>query len=57
MEFSPEIQAALWGIGAVALRQLLEVIGKAIPDSATGLMGIARKLAKMASGYITDDKS
>ena len=57
MEFSPEILAALVAVAVMAARQLLEILGKAIPDSATGLLGIARKLAKFASGYISDNKT
>ncbi len=57
MEITLEVQALLWGVLAVALRQLLEVVGKAIPDSATGWLGFARKVARFASGYITDNKS
>lgn len=33
-------------------RQLAEVIAKLIPDTATGFMGVLRKLAKMLSGYV-----
>jgi len=56
MEFTPEIQAMLVAVAVMAARQLLEILGKAIPDSATGLMGLVRQAAKFASGYITDNK-
>ena len=46
--------ALLLPILIVAARQALEVFAKQIPDSATGIMGILRMVAKLFSGYTTN---
>lgn len=39
-------------IGLIVARQLAEVLAKAIPDDATGVMALVRKIAKIAAIYI-----
>jgi len=56
MDFSPELQAAFYAFLIVAARQILEMVGKKIPDNATGINGMIRKLAKLVSGYISNEK-
>lgn len=51
-----EVFAGIGGIaGIIAIvGMVLERIGKAIPDSATGFWGVIRKLAKLVSLYTSN---
>lgn len=40
----------------LAFRQALEMVGKKIPDDATGILGFVRKLAKTLALYIKNDE-
>ena len=52
MDLSPEVISALTALGLFALQAL----AKKIPDDATGILGIARKILKTVSLYIENDK-
>lgn len=46
-----EISGAL-AVAILILRQIAEIIGKSIPDSATGWRANVRQIAKIISGYV-----
>ena len=46
-----------WAVAAILVgRQLAEVGAKVIPDSATGALGIVRKVLKLISVYVPNQK-
>ena len=47
-----ELTMLLVALGLIVLRQGIEMAAKAIPDSATGLMGLLRQALKILALYI-----
>lgn len=50
MELTPEMAAAVALIIAIA-----QFVGKVIPDSATGVLGVIRKIAKVIGLYVSNN--
>jgi hypothetical protein len=51
MNLTPEMAAGVAVIIAVA-----QFIGKIIPDTATGFLGVVRKIAKVIGLYVSNNK-
>ena len=48
-----ESLGAGWAVAAILVaRQVAEIVAKMIPDSATGFLGILRKVAKFLAAYV-----
>ena len=52
MESANGMDVAVLTVGLIVLRQVFEIIAKAIPDTATGAMAGLRMLFKTLAGYI-----